>query len=132
MVSCSSTRRCRAAGNPPSRDTSSCSPPGRRPHGNRCARCSTRSASRRCGSAPRVRAAGSSWQKAAAIIENDFSPTFTVAGAEKDTRLICAAGASAGVRMDVMEAARERFRRAGLAGHADEDMAAAYFAAFTA
>ncbi|MEV5753236.1 NAD(P)-dependent oxidoreductase [Actinoallomurus sp. NPDC052308] len=71
-------------------------------------------------------------QKAAAIIERDFAPTFTVAGAEKDTRLICAAGASAGVRMDVMEAARERFRRAALAGHAEEDMAAAYFAAFTA
>jgi 3-hydroxyisobutyrate dehydrogenase len=71
-------------------------------------------------------------QKAAAIVEDDFSPTFTVTNAEKDTRLICAAAASAGVRMDVMAAARERFQRAALAGHAEEDMAATYFAGFTA
>ncbi|GAA0342567.1 NAD(P)-dependent oxidoreductase [Actinoallomurus spadix] len=70
-------------------------------------------------------------QKAAAIMAGDFAPTFTVTNAEKDTRLICAAAASAGVRMDVMEATRERFRRAGRAGHAEEDMAAAYFAGFT-
>jgi 3-hydroxyisobutyrate dehydrogenase len=71
-------------------------------------------------------------QKAAMIVEGDFSPTFTVTNAAKDTRLICEAAASAGVRMDVIEAARERFRRAALAGHGDEDMAAGYFASFTA
>jgi 3-hydroxyisobutyrate dehydrogenase len=70
-------------------------------------------------------------QKAAAIIDGDFSPTFTVTNAEKDTRLICEAAASAGVRTDVVEAARERFRRAALAGHSEEDMAANYFASFS-
>jgi 3-hydroxyisobutyrate dehydrogenase len=70
-------------------------------------------------------------QKAAAIVDGDFTPTFTVTNAEKDTRLIGEAGLSAGVRMDVIEAARERFRRAALAGHGEEDMAAAYFASFS-
>lgn len=70
-------------------------------------------------------------QKAGAIIDGDFSPTFTVTNAEKDTRLICEAAASAGVRTDVVAAARERFQRAAEAGHGDEDMAANYFASFT-
>ncbi|GAB3973651.1 NAD(P)-dependent oxidoreductase [Actinoallomurus acanthiterrae] len=70
-------------------------------------------------------------QKAAAIVDGDFTPTFTVTNAEKDTRLIGEAGRSAGVRMDVIEAARERFRRAALAGHGEEDMAAGYFASFS-
>ncbi|MEV0401420.1 NAD(P)-dependent oxidoreductase [Actinoallomurus sp. NPDC050550] len=70
-------------------------------------------------------------QKAAAIVDGDFAPTFTVTNAEKDTRLIGEAARSAGVRMDVIEAARERFRRAALAGHGEEDMAAGYFASFS-
>jgi 3-hydroxyisobutyrate dehydrogenase len=53
-----------------------------------------------------------------------------VATAEKDARLIVQAGERGGVRLDVAEAAAERFARAAAQGHADEDMAAAYFASF--
>jgi 3-hydroxyisobutyrate dehydrogenase len=69
--------------------------------------------------------------KAALILEDRLSPaSFAVATAEKDARLIVAAGQRHGVRLDVAEAAAERLRRAGAQGHADEDMAAAYFASF--
>jgi 3-hydroxyisobutyrate dehydrogenase len=68
--------------------------------------------------------------KSKAILEGDFTPSFTVRGAEKDTRLITQAGEAAGVRLDVVAAAGERFRRAAAQGHGDEDMAATYFASF--
>ncbi|RVX43011.1 3-hydroxyisobutyrate dehydrogenase [Nonomuraea polychroma] len=68
--------------------------------------------------------------KSKAIMEGDFTPSFTVSNAEKDTRLIVEAGESAGVRLDVVAAAGERFRRAEAQGHGDEDMAATYFASF--
>lgn len=57
-------------------------------------------------------------------------PSFTVATAEKDARLIVGAGERGGARLDVAAATAERFRRAAAQGHADEDMAAAYFASF--
>ncbi|MCK2217394.1 NAD(P)-dependent oxidoreductase [Actinomadura sp. ATCC 31491] len=69
--------------------------------------------------------------KSKAIMEGDFTPSFTVDNAEKDTRLIVEAGAAAGVRMDVAAAARERFRRASAQGHGGEDMAATWYASFT-
>ncbi|MFG1706830.1 NAD(P)-dependent oxidoreductase [Nonomuraea sp. M3C6] len=68
--------------------------------------------------------------KSKAIMEGDFTPSFTVGNAEKDTRLITEAGESAGVRLDLVAAAGERFRRAESQGHGDEDMAATYFASF--
>ncbi|GAA2204380.1 NAD(P)-dependent oxidoreductase [Nonomuraea monospora] len=68
--------------------------------------------------------------KAAAILSGDFTPSFTVRNAEKDTRLIREAGQGVGVRMDVVAAAGERLRRAEAGGHGDEDMAATYFASF--
>jgi 3-hydroxyisobutyrate dehydrogenase len=69
--------------------------------------------------------------KATLILEDRLSPaSFAVATAEKDARLIVAAGQQHGVRLDVAEAAAERLSRAGAQGHADEDMAAAYFASF--
>jgi 3-hydroxyisobutyrate dehydrogenase len=68
--------------------------------------------------------------KSKAIMEGDFTPSFTVSNAEKDTRLIVEAGESAGVRLDVVAAAGERFRRAEAQGHGDKDMAATYFASF--
>ncbi|WNI15373.1 NAD(P)-dependent oxidoreductase [Actinacidiphila sp. ITFR-21] len=68
--------------------------------------------------------------KGAAILGGDFSPSFTVEGAEKDLRLIVAAGESAGVTLDAAAAGAERMRRAGELGYAGEDMAAAYFASF--
>ncbi|MEV4087262.1 NAD(P)-dependent oxidoreductase [Nonomuraea fuscirosea] len=68
--------------------------------------------------------------KSQAILEGDFTPSFSVRNAEKDTRLITRAGETAGVRLDLVAAAGERFRRAEAAGHGDEDMAATYFASF--
>ncbi|MFE4535749.1 NAD(P)-dependent oxidoreductase [Streptomyces scopuliridis] len=68
--------------------------------------------------------------KAAAIMEDDYAPSFSVATAGKDARLIVEAGSSAGVRLDVAAASAERFRRAEAQGHGDDDMAATYFASF--
>lgn len=68
--------------------------------------------------------------KSQAILEGDFTPSFSVRNAEKDTRLITRAGETAGVRLDLVAAAGERFRRAEAAGHGDDDMAATYFASF--
>ncbi|MEU1598163.1 NAD(P)-dependent oxidoreductase [Streptomyces sp. NPDC005708] len=69
--------------------------------------------------------------KADLILSGKLTPaSFAVATAEKDARLIVQAGERGGVRLDVAAAAAERFRRAAAQGHADEDMAAAYFASF--
>ena len=68
--------------------------------------------------------------KAAAIMKDDYTPSFPLKLAAKDAGLIIAAGQGAGAHMDVTKAAAERFRRAAAAGHADDDMAAAYFASF--
>ncbi|MFG2006051.1 NAD(P)-dependent oxidoreductase [Spirillospora sp. NPDC048911] len=68
--------------------------------------------------------------KLKAILSDDLTPSFTVRNAEKDTRLITEAAIKAGVRLDMTEAAGERFRRALTLGHGDEDMAASYFASF--
>ncbi|GAA4151085.1 NAD(P)-dependent oxidoreductase [Actinomadura keratinilytica] len=70
--------------------------------------------------------------KMKSILAGDFAPSFTVANAEKDTRLISEAAAAAGVRVDMNEAAGERFRRAKANGHADDDMVGAYFASYPA
>ncbi|MEU0003265.1 NAD(P)-dependent oxidoreductase [Streptomyces sp. NPDC006314] len=69
--------------------------------------------------------------KAALVLEGKLSPaSFAVATAEKDARLIVEAGEREGVRLDVATATAERLARAAAQGHADEDMAAAYFASF--
>ena len=68
--------------------------------------------------------------KARAILNEDYTPNFTVALAGKDARLIKEAGEAAGLHMDVASAAADRFGRAADLGHGDEDMAAAYFASF--
>ncbi|MFB7507263.1 NAD(P)-dependent oxidoreductase [Streptomyces broussonetiae] len=69
--------------------------------------------------------------KAALVLDGKLSPaSFAVATAEKDARLIVQAGERGGVRLDVAAATAERFARAAAQGHADEDMAAAYFASF--
>ncbi|MCP2340634.1 3-hydroxyisobutyrate dehydrogenase [Actinomadura rupiterrae] len=70
--------------------------------------------------------------KLGAVLADDFTPSFTVRNAEKDTRLITEAAASANVRLDMAEAARDRFRRAIAQGHGDLDMAATYYASFAA
>jgi 3-hydroxyisobutyrate dehydrogenase len=69
--------------------------------------------------------------KGTLIVEGKLSPaSFAVATAEKDARLIVAAGEAGGVRLDVAAASAERFARAAAQGHGDEDMAAAYYASF--
>jgi 3-hydroxyisobutyrate dehydrogenase len=68
--------------------------------------------------------------KSRSIIDGDFTPLFPVRAAEKDTDLIAAAAASAGVRLDVVDAVRARFQRSSEQGHADDDMAATYHASF--
>jgi 3-hydroxyisobutyrate dehydrogenase len=69
--------------------------------------------------------------KGDAILNDRLSPaSFAVVTAEKDARLIVAAGETHGVRLDVAAAGAERFRRAAEQGHGDEDMAASYFASF--
>lgn len=65
--------------------------------------------------------------KGTAIISGEFPPAFTLSAAAKDAGLVSQA-ASAGVRLDLAEAVRARFARALTAGHADEDMAAVYYA----
>ncbi|QHC29916.1 NAD(P)-dependent oxidoreductase [Streptomyces sp. HF10] len=69
--------------------------------------------------------------KSQVLLEGKLTPaSFAVTTAEKDARLIVAAGKGNGVRLDVAEATAERFARAAARGHGEEDMAAAYFASF--
>ncbi|MDN3262504.1 NAD(P)-dependent oxidoreductase [Streptomyces sp. CSDS2] len=65
------------------------------------------------------------------ILDDELTPPqFSVATAIKDARLIVRAGEEHGVRLDVATASAARLERAAAQGHADEDMAAAYFASF--
>ena len=68
--------------------------------------------------------------KAAAILGEDWEPTFTVNNAAKDADLITEAGRAGGARMDIAEAVAARLHRADAQGHGDKDMAASYFASF--
>ncbi|WP_232835946.1 NAD(P)-dependent oxidoreductase [Actinocorallia populi] len=69
--------------------------------------------------------------KAAAIRSRDFTPSFAVDTAEKDTELILSAAREAGISLPLAAAGAERFRKAAAEGHGAEDMAASYFASFT-
>ncbi|GAA2456603.1 NAD(P)-dependent oxidoreductase [Streptomyces pulveraceus] len=66
--------------------------------------------------------------KSAAVLSGDLTPSFALSTALKDTRLILDAAASAGVRLDLVEASADRFARAEAAGHGGEDMIATYYA----
>jgi 3-hydroxyisobutyrate dehydrogenase len=69
--------------------------------------------------------------KAGLLLDGRLSPpSFAVATAEKDARLIVEAGERNGARLDVAVATAERLARAAAQGHAGEDMVAAYFASF--
>jgi 3-hydroxyisobutyrate dehydrogenase len=69
--------------------------------------------------------------KTALILEDRLSPaSFAVATAAKDARLIVETGQRHGVRLDGAAATADRLARAAAQGHADEDMAAAYYASF--
>ncbi len=62
--------------------------------------------------------------KGALMIAGDFTPSFTVAGAAKDARLIAAAATSVGMHTAFVDAVAEAFGRAGAQGHDEDDMAA--------
>jgi 3-hydroxyisobutyrate dehydrogenase len=69
--------------------------------------------------------------KSQLILSDQLTPaSFAVETAEKDARLIVAAGEENGVRLDVTAAGANRFRRAAEKGHANSDMAASYYASF--
>ncbi|MEW1723200.1 NAD(P)-dependent oxidoreductase [Streptomyces sp. NPDC093109] len=68
--------------------------------------------------------------KSTAILDGDYTPSFTVTTAAKDAALIAAAGTASGVRLDLAAAGAERFRRAEAWGHGEQDMVATYFASF--
>jgi len=70
--------------------------------------------------------------KADAILGDDYTPAFSVDGAAGVSALIVEAGEDAGLRMDLNRAAAARFGRAIAQGRGADDMAAAYFASFTA
>jgi 3-hydroxyisobutyrate dehydrogenase len=69
--------------------------------------------------------------KSAAILAEDWTPSFSVANAAKDADLVVAAGNGAGVTLDIAAAAAARYHRAADAGHGESDMAANYLASFT-
>ena len=66
--------------------------------------------------------------KSAAMLSDDFSPSFNIINALKDAELIKSAAREAGVQADLAEANARRFQRANDAGHGDKDMAASYLA----
>jgi 3-hydroxyisobutyrate dehydrogenase len=67
-------------------------------------------------------------QKGRAMTEGDFTPSFTLAGAVKDTELILAAMHTTGTDDRVMDGEHAVFKAAQDAGHGQEDMAAVYLA----
>lgn len=69
--------------------------------------------------------------KAAAIIDDRLTPpSFAAKTAVKDARLIVAAGAANGARLDGLAAAAARFDRVIEDGHGEEDMATVFRASF--
>lgn len=66
--------------------------------------------------------------KTNAILQKDFSPTFTVDNAIKDSELVIDAAATAQLRLPLAEAGLARYRGAQQAGHGDKDIAASYLA----
>ena len=66
--------------------------------------------------------------KAAAILTGNYAASFSIANAAKDARLVMAAAAQSGARLDTAQAGLHRFERALAGGHGDKDMAASYLA----
>jgi 3-hydroxyisobutyrate dehydrogenase len=64
--------------------------------------------------------------KGKAMLTGDFTPSFSLELARKDVGLILEAASSAGLETPVTKGVAEAFDRAIAAGHAEEDMAAAY------
>lgn len=68
--------------------------------------------------------------KAETILGAAWDPSFTVAGAAKDARLISETAERAGIRLDLAPAGQRRLDRARSQGHGDKDAAASYLASF--
>ena len=66
--------------------------------------------------------------KTGAILSGNLDPSFTLRLAAKDTGLILAAAEEAGLDLGLAPVTLERMRRAIDLGHAEEDMAAVYYA----
>jgi 3-hydroxyisobutyrate dehydrogenase len=66
--------------------------------------------------------------KGRAILEEAFDPSFPLRLAVKDADLVLEASREAGIDLPLIEVVRRQFERAVELGHADEDMAATYFA----
>ncbi len=66
--------------------------------------------------------------KAAAILADDYTTSFSVSNATKDAELVVAAATASGVTLDVATAGLQRFRRTLAIGHGDKDMAASFLA----
>lgn len=66
--------------------------------------------------------------KSAAILKDDYTPSFSVVNALKDSKLVVEAAKEAGIQVDTTEAGIQRFERAIAAGHGDKDMAASHLA----
>lgn len=66
--------------------------------------------------------------KAATILAENYTASFSIVNAVKDARLVVEAAAQVGVQMDAAQAGLCRFERAMEAGHGAKDMAASYLA----
>jgi 3-hydroxyisobutyrate dehydrogenase len=66
--------------------------------------------------------------KAAAILKEDYTTSFSVENGLKDTRLVVEALAGTGVHTDVAVAGLARFQRAIDGGHGEKDIAASFLA----
>ncbi|PCF93915.1 NAD(P)-dependent oxidoreductase [Vreelandella nigrificans] len=66
--------------------------------------------------------------KAAAILAENYTASFSIANAVKDAQLVVDAAAQAGLQVGVAQASLRRFERVQEAGHGDKDMAASYLA----
>jgi 3-hydroxyisobutyrate dehydrogenase len=62
------------------------------------------------------------------ILKREFPPSFPLRHAHKDVELILEAARDAGIEVALAETIDRQFERAIEAGHADEDMAATYYA----
>ncbi len=68
--------------------------------------------------------------KADAILADDYTPSFPLAAAAKDARLVTAAARQAGVRLDMAAGIAARLARAERLGHGERDASATYLASF--
>jgi len=66
--------------------------------------------------------------KGSAMLARDFTTSFSLAGALKDTGLILELAEEVGIEMAVTEAVRRHMALAVGMGHGDQDMAATYYA----